>query len=131
MEAFRNVLLGKIHRAKVTHADLNYEGSISLAPELLEAAGFAEFEAVHIWNVTAGSRFETYTIRGEPGSTDVAINGAAARLVQPGDLIIVAAFTLIPESRLATHKPKVVFVDEHNRIKSLRAEVPGPRLVKV
>jgi aspartate 1-decarboxylase len=82
--------------------------------------------------VTNGARFETYTILGEPGSTDICVNGAAARLVAPGDIIIIAAFMLIPESKIATHKPKIVFVDSNNRFKETRPEVAGPkRLIAV
>ncbi len=127
MEGYRRLLRGKIHRATVTHADLHYEGSISLSPELLEAAGFVEYEAVAIWNVTNGQRFETYTICGESGSRDISINGAAARLVAPGDLIIIACFELVPEAKAATHQPRLVFVDAKNRMLPSRPEVPGPK----
>lgn len=128
MENYRRLLRCKIHRATITHADLNYEGSISIPPDLMERAGLAEYEAVNIWNVTNGSRFETYTILGEEGSRAISVNGAAARLVSPGDLIIIAAFELVPESRVASHKPKLVFVDAQNRFLESRAEVAGPRL---
>jgi aspartate 1-decarboxylase len=128
MEGLRKVLRSKIHRATITHADLAYEGSITLAPELLEAADIREFEAVCLWNVTSGTRLETYAILGEPGSTDVCVNGAAAHLMKPGDLIIIACFTWMPESALEGYQPKVVFVDEKNRIKEKRKEIPGPKL---
>lgn len=128
METLRKVLRCKIHRATVTHADLHYEGSITLAPELLAAAGLVEFEAVNIWNVTSGTRFETYTILGEPGSKEICINGAAAHLVSPGDIVIIAAFQFLPESKLPGYHPTVVFVDEENQVKELRAEVPGPKM---
>lgn len=127
MENYRKVLRCKIHRATVTHADLEYEGSITIPPELMQLAGLAEYEAVHVWNVTAGSRFETYAILGMPQSTDVCVNGAAARLVQPGDKVIVAAFQLIPESTLASYEPRLIFVDENNRFKEARSEVAGPQ----
>ena len=127
MEGYRRLLRSKIHRARITHSDLNYEGSISLSPELLDAAGMSEYEAVNIWNVTNGQRFETYTICGEQHSTSISINGAAARLVSPGDIIIVACFELVPESKVAAHQPRLVFVDEANRILPTRKEVPGPR----
>lgn len=123
MESFRKILRGKIHRATVTHADLDYEGSITIAPELLEAAGMAQFEAVNIWNVTNGNRFETYTIYGEPGSTSICVNGAAAHLVNPGDLVIIAAFEYLPSDQLIRHEPKVVFVNRDNKIVSRRAEL--------
>jgi aspartate 1-decarboxylase len=126
MENYRKVLHSKIHRATVTQADVHYEGSITIPPDLLEAASLAEYEAVNIWNVNAGTRFETYTIRGQDGTRDICVNGAAARLVAPGDLVIIASFKSIPESRLADHRPFLVFVDEHNCIKELRNEVAGP-----
>jgi aspartate 1-decarboxylase len=131
MEGYRKLLRSKIHRARVTHADVHYEGSISISPELLEAAGLLEYEAVNIWNVTNGQRFETYTIRGEPGTKDISINGAAARLVTPGDIIIIACFELVPESRAQSHVPRLVFVDEQNRQLPTRKEIPGPRLAYV
>jgi aspartate 1-decarboxylase len=123
MEGLRKVLRGKIHRAIITHADLDYEGSITVAPELLSAAGIEQFEAVNIWNVTNGNRFETYTIHGEPGSSSICINGAAAHLVSPGDIVIIACFEYLPSEQVAGHKPQVVFVDENNRITSGRPEV--------
>ena len=122
----RKVLHSKIHRATVTHADLHYEGSITISPELLETADINEYEAVNVWNVTQGTRFETYTILGKPGSSDICVNGAAAHLVSPGDLVIIAAFTYLNEERVATHKPTLVFVDENNQVAELRSEVPGP-----
>ena len=128
MENFRNVLRCKIHRATITQADLQYEGSITIPPELMDAAGLAEYEAVHVWNVTAGSRFETYAILGEPSSTNICVNGAAARLVQAGDKVIIAAFMMIPESSLSAHKPRLIFVDDNNRFKEARPELAGPKL---
>ena len=86
----RKLLKSKIHGATVTHADLKYEGSITIAPELLKASDIAPYEAVQIWNVTNGNRFETYAIIGDSGSKDISVNGAAARLVQPGDKVIIA-----------------------------------------
>jgi aspartate 1-decarboxylase len=127
METLRKVLRCKIHRATITGANVDYEGSITVPPELLLAAGLAEYEAVNIWNVTSGTRFETYTILGEPGSSDICVNGAAAHLVTPGDIIIIAAFQMIPESRMPGYEPKVVFVDSKNQIKELRPEVAGPK----
>jgi len=119
----RRMLKSKIHRARVTHADLNYEGSITLSPELLEAADLLPSEAVHVWNVTAGTRFETYTIEGKPGSSAVGVNGAAARLVSPGDLIIIASFIQIPNAHCRAFKQRIVFVDENNQIREMRPEV--------
>lgn len=123
--AYRKMLKSKIHRACVTEADLDYEGSITISPELLKAANILPFEAVNVWNVTAGTRFETYAITGEPGSTEICVNGAAAHLVTPGDLIIIATFSQMPEEECAAHKPTVVFVDQFNRLKEIRPEVLG------
>jgi aspartate 1-decarboxylase len=120
---YRRMLKSKIHRARITHADLNYEGSITLSPELLEAADMLPHEAVNIWNITAGTRFETYTIEGASQSRAVCVNGAAARLVAPGDLIIIASFVQVAEELCRALKPKVVFVDEHNQIREMRPEV--------
>lgn len=120
---YRRMLKSKIHRARITHADLNYEGSITLSPELLKAADMLPHEAVHIWNITAGTRFETYTIEGKPNSSAVCVNGAAARLVSPGDLIIIASFIQLEESLCHGYEPRVVFVDEQNHMREMRAEV--------
>ena len=126
---FRKFLRSKIHRATVTQADLHYEGSLTLPPDLLNAAGIAPFESVHVWNVTRGTRLETYAILGETGSSDVCINGAAAHLVRPGDIIIIATFGFFQEvdSEIQIPEPRVVFVDEHNRISHTGKEIPGPR----
>ena len=126
---FRKFLRSKIHRATVTQADLHYEGSLTLPPDLLIAAGIAPFESVHVWNVTRGTRLETYAILGETGSSDVCINGAAAHLVRPGDVIIIATFGFLQEvnSELRIPEPRVVFVDETIRISHTGKEIPGPR----
>ena len=124
----RKVLRSKIHRAHVTHADLHYEGSITLAPELMELAGLVEYEAVQIWNVTNGNRFETYAMRGRVGTTDISINGAAAHLARPGDIIIIGVFQYIEEMELIKFKPRLVFVDENNRPLPERGEIPGPSM---
>ena len=111
----------KIHRATVTEANLNYEGSLTLDPLLMEAAGLVPFEQVHVLNLNNGARFETYLIEGERGSGTVCVNGAAARLVQVGDPVIVLAYALVPEDELADFTARIVFVDEHNRV--VRVEV--------
>ena len=113
---FRKFLRAKIHRATVTGADLDYEGSIAIDTQLLEAANIAPFESVHIWNVSNGERFETYAIPAKAGSGEVILNGAAARRVQAGDKIIIAAFCWIDQSELVEQKPALVFVDEKNRV---------------
>lgn len=112
----RHFLLGKIHRATVTRADLDYVGSITLDPLLIEAAGFMENEKIDIYDVTNGSRLSTYVIPGIPGSGEVGINGAAAHLVQRGDLVILAAYGYLSAEEAQAHAPKVVFVDDRNRV---------------
>jgi aspartate 1-decarboxylase len=119
------MLKSKIHRACVTEADLDYEGSITISPELLKAANILPYEAVNVWNVTAGTRFETYAITGEAGSTELCVNGAAAHLVTPGDIVIIATFTQVLEEDCATVDPTVVFVDQFNRIREMRPEIAG------
>ncbi len=123
----RTFFKSKIHRATVTHADLDYEGSVSIDEDLMDAAGIWEYEAVHIWNITRGSRIQTYAIKGPRGSGVICINGAAAHLNKPGDLVILATFAELEESEARTHEPKVVLVDRQNRIAVKDAvEVAGP-----
>jgi aspartate 1-decarboxylase len=115
----RHFLLGKIHRCVVTRADLDYVGSITIDPILIEAAGFLEHEKIDIYDVTNGSRLSTYVIPGVPGDGEIGINGAAAHLVQAGDLVILAAYGWMTEEEAGGRRPKVVFVDEKNQITSL------------
>jgi aspartate 1-decarboxylase len=122
------MFLGKIHRATVTQADLDYEGSVTIDSDLLEAAGILEHEEVHIWDVTNGNRLATYALVGPAGSGVVCINGAAAHLVHPGDVVILATFGDLDADEVTGHSPRVVFVDEHNRITGMGAERPGPML---
>ena len=123
----RTLFKSKIHRATVTHADLDYEGSVSIDEDLLEAAGIWEYEAVHVWNITRGTRLQTYAIKGERGSGVVCINGAAAHLNRPGDLVILATFADLEESEARAFKPTVVLVDRQNRIVSRDVvEIAGP-----
>lgn len=110
----RTMLKSKIHRATVTDANLNYTGSISLGPEFLEAADLLEFEKVDIYNCNNGERFHTYTILGKPG--EVCLNGAAARKVQPGDIVIIASYAEYDEAEARAHKPTLIYVDNENRI---------------
>jgi aspartate 1-decarboxylase len=117
----------KIHRATVTHADLDYEGSVTVSGELLDAAGILEHEQVHIWNVTRGTRLVTYALRGDAGSGIVCINGAAAHLASPGDKVIIAAFAEVDAAEAAAWQPTVVFVDDGNRQVGTGAEVAGPK----
>ena len=110
------MLNGKIHRAVVKQAELNYVGSITVDPELMEAAGIYEYELVQIVDVENGNRFETYTIAGEPGSGMICLNGAAARQVQVGDHVIIMCYCQMSPEEVKEHKPKVVFVDDENKI---------------
>ncbi len=112
------MLKGKIHRALVTQAALNYVGSITIDPVLMEEAGILEYEKVQIADVENGERFETYTISGEPGSGMICLNGAAARKVQVGDHVIIMSYCQMELSEAEKHRPKVVFVDEKNAVKS-------------
>jgi aspartate 1-decarboxylase len=124
----RTLFKSKIHRATVTHADLDYEGSITLDADLLRAADILPYEKVAVWNVTRGSRLETYALEGPAGSGVACINGAAAHHNQPGDLIIIATFAEMEEDEARVHQPTVVVVDARNRIKDAGAkEVPGPQ----
>ena len=113
------MLKGKIHRAVVKQAELNYVGSITVDPVLMEAAGIIEYEKVQIVDVENGNRFETYTIAGEPGSGMICLNGAAARMVQVQDHIIIMSYCDMTPDEAFSHKPKVVFVDESNQIKKV------------
>ena len=121
---FRTMLGGKIHRATVTEADLNYVGSITIDQDLLDAAGILVNEKVAIVNNNNGERFETYTIPGKRGSGVVCLNGAAARLVQKGDIVIIMSYVMLSEPEIATHEPKVVLVDEHNKIRDILSYEP-------
>ncbi|MEV0298094.1 aspartate 1-decarboxylase [Nocardia sp. NPDC050710] len=110
----RTMMKSKIHRATVTHADLHYVGSVTVDQDLLDAADLLEGEQVCIVDITNGARLETYVIAGERGSGVIGINGAAAHLVHPGDLVILIAYGMMNEQEIAGYEPKVVFVDEHN-----------------
>jgi aspartate 1-decarboxylase len=123
----RTMFKAKIHRAIVTHADLHYEGSVTVDEDLLEAADILEHEWVAIWNVTNGKRIETYALRGERGSGVVCINGAAAHRFSPGDRVIIATRCTLEEAKARTHNPTVVLVNDNNRIVDPAAtEIPGP-----
>ena len=130
----RTLLKSKIHRAAVTHCELNYEGSCAIDEDLLDAANLGENEQVHIWNINNGERFITYAIRAERGSRIISVNGSAARRAAVGDLVIIAAFAQVEEKEAADFKPKLVFVDPDNRIKEERSTIPvqlasaGPNL---
>ena len=119
-----SLLKTKIHRATVTHSELNYEGSIAIDCLLLEASGILEFEQVHIWDVTNGARFSTYALRADEGSGIISLNGGAARHVQVGDLVIIAAFAGMSEAEASVFKPKLVYVDDANRISHTNDSIP-------
>ncbi len=118
----------KLHRATVTHADLHYEGSVTISGELLDAANIHEYEYVHIWNVTRGTRLQTYALRGDDDSGIICINGAAAHHAEPGDLVIISTFAEVEEHKAKGWKPTVVLVDKDNKIASPKyEEVAGPK----
>ena len=120
----RTMLKSKLHRVTATHADLHYEGSCAIDEDLLEAANIKEYEQIDIWNVNNGERFTTYAIRAERGSRIISVNGSAARRACNGDILIIAAFVSMARNEIATHQPKLVFVDEQNKPKELRSHIP-------
>ena len=126
----RIMLKSKIHRATITGADLEYEGSITIDRDLMDAADILSYEKVAIWDVTNGSRLETYAIEGERGSGVICLNGAAARLVAPKDMIIIASFVNMDAEEAKKHEPKLVFVDGKNRMLPTRAEEAGQAKVR-
>jgi len=122
----RHVLKSKIHRATVTGADLDYEGSLTVDADLLDAADILPYEQIHVWDVTNGNRLITYALEGERGSGVVQVNGGGAHKVKKGDVIIIATFTTTTTKRARKHKPRVVFVDGKNRPRRERAPEPKP-----
>lgn len=120
----RTLFKGKIHRATVTEANLNYMGSITVDRELMQAADILPYELVQVVNVTTGSRFETYAIAGPSGSGVVCLNGGAARLAHPGDIVILITYAQVDEQALADWAPRVVMVDGQNRITEVRTGEP-------
>jgi aspartate 1-decarboxylase len=119
-----NMLKAKIHRATVTHAELHYEGSIAIDGLLLDASGIREYEQIHAWDINNGQRFVTYALRAEEGSGIISVNGSAARSVQAGDLIIIAAFAQLNEAELEKFQPTLVYVDAANRISHTNRSIP-------
>jgi aspartate 1-decarboxylase len=119
----RTLLSGKIHRATVTQCELHYEGSCAIDENLLDASGILPNEQVHIWNINNGERFVTYAIQGQRGSGMVSLNGSAARRASVGDLVIIASFVQVSDAELAAHKPRLVFVNDHNQQVDLRDKV--------
>ncbi|MFA1551690.1 aspartate 1-decarboxylase [Actinomadura chokoriensis] len=122
----RTLMNGKIHRATVTQADLHYVGSLTIDADLMAAADIVEGEQVHVVDITNGSRLVTYAITGEAGSGVIGVNGAAARLVQPGDMVIIITYTSVDESARDRHSPHVVHVDAGNRIVALGSDPSEP-----
>jgi aspartate 1-decarboxylase len=118
----RFMLKSKIHRATVTGADKDYEGSLTVDASLLEAADILPYEQVHVWDVTRGTRLLTYAISGEPGSGVICVNGAGAHLVHPGDLVIIATFAEMEEKAARGHRPKIVLVNEKNRVRRYQSK---------
>ncbi|MDT8317707.1 MAG: aspartate 1-decarboxylase [bacterium] len=116
----RIMLKSKIHRATLTDANLEYEGSITIDEDLMEASDILAFEQVQIYDINNGNRFETYVIKGERGSGTICVNGAAARLVSKGDLVIIASYFNVDEAEAAVHEPKLIYVDGKNSIASTK-----------
>ncbi|MFB6466032.1 aspartate 1-decarboxylase [Cytobacillus sp. Hz8] len=125
---FRTMMNGKIHRARVTEANLNYVGSITIDSDILDAVGMVANEKVQIVNNNNGARLETYIIPGERGSGTICLNGAAARLVQEGDVVIIISYALVPEEKVSDHQPKVAIMDENNHIVELIHHEPEKTL---
>jgi len=118
------MLKAKLHRATVTHSELEYEGSCAIDGTLLDTAGIREYEQIHIYDITNGERFVTYAIRAENGSGIISVNGAAAHKANPGDLVIICAYAGLSQEELAAFKPKLVYVDADNRITHTRHTIP-------
>ncbi|MBM7647966.1 aspartate 1-decarboxylase [Bacillus ectoiniformans] len=126
---FRTMMNGKIHRATVTEANLNYVGSITIDENLLDAVGMLPNEKVQIVNNNNGARLETYIIPGERGSGVVCLNGAAARLVQPGDTVIIISYVMVADEKVHSHQPKVAIMGENNVIKELIHQEPAATIM--
>jgi len=120
----RTMLKSKLHRVTVTQAELHYEGSCAIDETLMDAADIREYQQIEIYNVTNGERFSTYAIRAERGSGTISVNGAAARKVAPGDLLIICTYATYSEIELAKHEPDLVYVDARNRITHTRQAIP-------
>jgi len=114
----------KLHQARVTHSELEYEGSCAIDGQLLDRAGIREYEQIHIYNLANGERFTTYAIRAEDGSGVISVNGAAAHKANPGDRVIICAYTILDAAELASHKPSLVYLDERNHIKRTGDSIP-------
>ena len=126
---FRTMMNGKIHRARVTEANLNYVGSITIDEDIIDAVGILPNEKVAIVNNNNGARLETYVIAGERGSGVVCLNGAAARLVQPEDIVIIISYVMVAEDKLSDHQPKVAIMNENNQIVELISNEPAATIL--
>ena len=120
----RIMLKAKLHRVRVTHSELHYEGSCAIDDDLLDAADIKEYQQIDIYNVTNGERFTTYAIRAQRGSGVISVNGAAAHKANPGDILIIATYAMYTELELQKYHPQLVYVDEHNRIIAQRDKIP-------
>ena len=120
----RTLLKTKLHRACVTHAEVDYEGSCAIDSDLLDLAGILEYEQIHIYNVSNGERFVTYAIRAEAKSAIISINGAAAHKASPGDRIIICAYASLSSQELATYSPTLIYLNEHNQVTNSRNHIP-------
>ncbi|MGD8379441.1 MAG: aspartate 1-decarboxylase [Gammaproteobacteria bacterium] len=118
------LLKAKLHRACVTHAEVDYEGSCAIDGRLLDAAGILDYEQIQIYNVTNGKRFTTYAIRAEEGSRIISVNGAAAHCAAPGDRVIICAYVAMSAEEAARHKPRLVYLDEQNNVTHSRNSIP-------
>jgi aspartate 1-decarboxylase len=121
---FCTMLKAKLHRARVTHSELEYEGSCAIDGKLLELSGIREYEQIEIYNVTNGERFTTYAIRAEDGSGVISVNGAAAHKANPGDVIIICAYVALDEKELASFKPRLVYLGENNEVTHTGNTIP-------
>lgn len=118
------LLKAKLHRARVSHVELEYEGSCAIDGALMDAAGLVEYEQVDIYNLANGERFTTYAMRGEPGSGMISVNGAAAHKAAVGDRVIICAYAAMPQHEAAEHVPRLIYLDEHNNITHSRNRIP-------
>ncbi|WP_026972266.1 aspartate 1-decarboxylase [Aliagarivorans marinus] len=118
------MLKGKLHQARVTHAELNYEGSCAIDQDMLDAAGILEYEKIDIYNIENGARFSTYAIAGERGSKIISVNGAAARQAAVGDRVIICAYVGMGAEQAQAHKPSLVYLDQHNNIVRTSKDIP-------
>ena len=118
------LLKAKLHQARVTHSELEYEGSCAIDADLLSAAGIHEYEQIHIYNLNNGERFTTYAIRAQAGSRIISINGAAAHKANPGDRVIICAYAELAQHEVANFKPKLVYLDANNHIKRTSDQIP-------